>query len=164
MIEGRHYLLSFLKKKGGKNLLLYNHSLKDCYKGSFHKSFFNYLQKLNSFFDINYLAKSATSLGALDLSLDRFISKNTKVNHFSSNHLNLIYYIGCNQIKLKNSFLFKNMAHKLFLYQNSHGDNFFWFVDFFLPSYSYLEKLTGSYINCFGILRKTRQHFFREIK
>ena len=71
---------------------------------------------------------------------------------------NLFYYIGCNDIKV-NSFLFnkKNLAHKTFFYQNSHGDNFFNFADYFFPSYSFLEKQSGYYINCFGILKKNRQ-------
>lgn len=118
------------------------------------------MQRLNRNFHINYLVKSAASLGALDLSLNRFISKRTKMNYVTSKNFRLIYYIGCNQIQSNNINLIKNLAHKIFIYQNSHGDNFFWFMDFFLPSSSYFEKESGSYINCFGILRKTRHLYF----
>ena len=70
----------------------------------------------------------------------------------------LFYFIGCNDIKV-NSFLLNKykLAHKTFFYQNSHGDNFFNFADYFFPSYSFLEKQSSYYINCFGILKKNRQ-------
>merc|ERR1712167_423265 len=71
---------------------------------------------------------------------------------------NLFYYIGCNDIKVDSGLLNKyKLIHKTFFYQNSHGDNFFNFADYFFPSYSFLEKQSGYYINCFGIFKKNRQ-------
>ena len=49
------------------------------------------------------------------------------------------------------------IAHKTFFYQNSHGDAYFNFVDYFFPSYSFLERQSSYYTNCFGILKKNRQ-------
>lgn len=161
IIEGRHYLLNFFRKNLGFNLLLYNQELKNCYKTLFHRSFFSFLRKSNKLFAIVYLAKTASSLASMDLSFNRYIIKKKKLNSHGKD--NLYYYIGCNKINLnKYTISKKALAHKTFIYQNSHGDNFFWFMDFFLPSYSYFEKEFGYYTNCFGILRKTRKlTFFR---
>jgi NADH-quinone oxidoreductase subunit G len=159
IIEGRHYLLNFFKKNLGLNLLLYNHELKNYYKTIFHRSFFCFLKKLNNLFTVIYLVKTASSIANLDLSFNRYIIKKKKLNSYGKD--NLHYYIGCNKINLTNYVISKKaLAHKTFIYQNSHGDNFFWFMDFFLPSYSYFEKELGYYTNCFGILRKTRKLTF----
>ena len=166
IIEGRHYLFGFLKRNLGSNLILYNHELKNCYKTSFHRKFFLYFRKLNKFAETYYLTKGASTLGSLDLSLTRYITKKKRLsnnlsNYFLNRKTNLYYYIGCNSIKLtKYTISKKELAHKIFIYQNSHGDNFFWFMNFFLPSYSYFEKDLGYYTNTFGILRKTRKILF----
>ena len=160
MVEGRYSVLNNLKQTNKSNLLLYNNNLKLSYKATFHRSLFNYLKKLNNSFEIMYLPKTAASVGSLDISFNRSIIKKKTVNLKKKPNMNynLFYYIGCNDIKV-NSFLFnkKNLAHKTFFYQNSHGDNFFNFADYFFPSYSFLEKQSGYYINCFGILKKNRQ-------
>lgn len=160
LIEGRHYLLNSFNSTSS-NLILYSCELRNCYKASFHRTFFSYLKNLNRFFDINYLAQNAASVNSLDLSLNRFIVKRKRKNLSKIDKINnnyLYYYICCNTLKYKKFNSSKKLlAHKTFIYQNSHGDNFFWFMDFFLPSYSYGEKELGYYINTFGILRKTRQ-------
>lgn len=161
MLEGRHYLLSSLRKPLAKNLLLYNSNLNDCYKATFHKLFFNYLKIYK--FHISYLVKSASSFGSIDLSLDRYISKKTKLNFFRKRGVNMRLYIQCNKIQRANTLFLKNLAHDICVYQNSHGDNFFAFMDFFLPSTSYSEKGTAWYTNCFGILRLKRQFFYLEM-
>jgi NADH-quinone oxidoreductase subunit G len=156
LVEGRNPFLNKLKNNLNKNLLLYNSNLKYCYKTIFHKSFLIYLKKI---FDVNYLGKDASSIGYFDLSLDKSINKSKKQFiklRKNTKYTDIFYYIGCNNIKLNSRIFFKNIAHKIFIYQNNYGDNFFWFADFFLPSYSYSEKENGYYINCFGILRKTR--------
>jgi len=161
ILEGRHVLLNSLKKNKDKNLVLYNSNLNDCYKSLFHKSFFNYINIFYSNFQFSYLAKNASSLGAFDLSLDKSISKKSKINFYNKTRLNIIYYIQANSpSETYNSLFLKNTAHNLCIYQHSHGDSFFSFMDFFLPSSSYFEKEFGYYINCFGILRKHRHSFF----
>ena len=160
MVEGRYHVLNNLQKNKNANLLLYGSNVKLLYKAGFHRSLFNYLKNLNNSFEIMYLTKNAASTGSLDISFDRHIIKKKKINvNMKPNmNYNLFYYIGCNDIKLNSFLLNKNkLAHKLFFYQNSHGDNFFSFADYFFPSYSFLEKQSGYYINCFGILKKTRQ-------
>ena len=160
MVEGRYSILNNLKKTNKSNLLLYNNNLKLSYKATFHRALFNYLKSLNNSFEIMYLPKTAASVGSLDISFNRSIIKKRTINlkKKANMNYNLFYYIGCNDIKV-NSFLLNNinLAHKTFFYQNSHGDNFFKFADYFFPSYSFLEKQSGYYINCFGILKKNRQ-------
>ena len=160
MVEGRYSILNNLKKTKKSNLLLYNNNLKLLYKSTFHRSLFNYLKNLNNSFEIMYLPKTAASVGSLDISFNRSIVKKKKVNLKEKVNMNysLFYFIGCNDIKV-NSFLLNKykLAHKTFFYQNSHGDNFFNFADYFFPSYSFLEKQSSYYINCFGILKKNRQ-------
>lgn len=161
LVEGKHFLLNFLQNNNNNSLFLFGNTLEKMYKASFHKVLFSYLKKLNNLIDIQFLSKNSSSLGCLDLSLNRYIIQNKSNNSFnfdSEAKNDLYYYINCNSIKsnyiLQNR---KSLAHKIFIYQNSHGDNFFWFMDFFLPSYSYAEKELGYYTNTFGILRKTRQ-------
>lgn len=160
MVEGRYSILNNLKKTKKSNLLLYNNNLKLLYKSTFHRSLFNYLKNLNNSFEIMYLPKTAASVGSLDISFNRSIVKKKKINLKEKVNMNysLFYFIGCNDIKV-NSFLLNKykLAHKTFFYQNSHGDNFFNFADYFFPSYSFLEKQSSYYINCFGILKKNRQ-------
>lgn len=160
MVEGRYSILNNLKKTKKSNLLLYNNNLKLLYKSTFHRSLFNYLKNLNNSFEIMYLPKTAASVGSLDISFNRSIVKKKKINLKEKVNMNysLFYFIGCNDIKV-NSFLLNKykLAHKTFFYQNSHGDNFFNLADYFFPSYSFLEKQSSYYINCFGILKKNRQ-------
>merc|ERR1711943_80107 len=120
----------------------------------------------NKFFSVTYLCSSASSMGALDLSIDsnNFISKskynfNKKFNGKFKN--NLYYYLGCNNFLLGDfSYLKKMIVHNISIYQHSHVDFYYNFVDFFLPSYSYAESNNNSYINCFGILKLNRQILF----
>lgn len=166
ILEGRHYLFSFFKRSLDSNLILYNNELKDCYKTSFHRSLFNSFKELNKLTEINYLAKGASTLGSMDLSLNRYITRKKRLTNNLSNYSlnkknNIYYFIGCNLLKQnKYTITKKELAHKLFIYQNSHGDNFFWFMDLFLPTYSYFENELGFYTNTFGILRKTRKVLF----
>jgi NADH-quinone oxidoreductase subunit G len=160
MVEGRYSLLNSLKGNKKANLLLYNNNLKLLYKPTFHRALFNYLKNLNHFFEIMYLPKTAASVGSLDISFNRSIVKKKTVNlkRKVNMNYNLFYFICCNDIKVDSFLLNKyKLAHKTFFYQNSHGDNFFNFADYFFPSYSFLEKQSGYYINCFGILKKNRQ-------
>lgn len=164
IIEGGCFFFNFLKKKQPDNkkkfLLFYSSVLNSYYKNEFFKALFQKIISLNKFFELNYLAKSAASIGSLDLSFSRFIKKeknlcNLKKNFFSEG---IHFYIDYNDYK-KNNLIKekKKLAHKTFIYQNSQGDNYALFMDYFLPTYSYLEKDLGFYTNCFGILRKTRQ-------
>ena len=167
-LEGRNSLLNFLKRKNNNinNLLIYSNELKNTYKSSNFRSFFNLLRNFNKFFSVTYLCSSASSMGALDLSIDsnNFISKskynfNKKFNGKFKN--NLYYYLGCNNFLLGDfSYLKKMIVHNISIYQHSHVDFYYNFVDFFLPSYSYAESNNNSYINCFGILKLNRQILF----
>merc|ERR1711959_138032 len=69
-LEGRNSLLNFLKRKNNNinNLLIYSNELKNTYKSSNFRSFFNLLRNFNKFFSVTYLCSSASSMGALDLS------------------------------------------------------------------------------------------------
>lgn len=167
-IEGRHYYFNFLKKDLFNdnvikpNLLIYSSELKKNYKNSCYRVFFNSLRELNKFFVIVYLAKGASSTASLDLSVDRFnISQkrfDTSCEKTTEDFCN--YFIGCNEFLL-NSVTFLNMYnHQMSIYQHYSGDNYFNFVDFFLPSYSHYESEKEFYINCFGILRLTKRNFF----
>mgnify|MGYP000953579416 CR=1 FL=1 len=160
MVEGRYSILNDLKKTKKSNLFLYNNNLKLLYKPTFHRSLFNYLKNLNNSFELMYLPKTAASVGSMDISLNRYVVKKKIINlkrKINMNY-NLFYYIGCNDIKVDSGLLNKyKLIHKTFFYQNSHGDNFFNFADYFFPSYSFLEKQSGYYINCFGIFKKNRQ-------
>merc|ERR1711862_595477 len=71
-LEGRNSLLNFLKRKNNNinNLLIYSNELKNTYKSSNFRSFFNLLRNFNKFFSVTYLCSSASSMGALDLSID----------------------------------------------------------------------------------------------
>lgn len=169
ILEGRHYLLNFLKKNlTQENLLIYSSELKKCYKNLGYRSFFNYLKKLNKFFSITYLVNGVSSMGALDLSIDvnrsinrvegSFLLKNkNKTKVFKDSFL---YYIGCNQFFLGNKNFTNSLVHKISIYQHSVGDKYFEFIDFFLPSYSFSDIGNEYYINTFGILKITRQFFF----
>lgn len=160
MVEGRYSLLNNLKKTKKSNLVLYNNNLKLLYKPTFHRSLFNYLKTLNNSFEIMYLSKTAASVGSLDISFNRSIvkKKTLSLKKKPNMNFNLFYFIGCNDIKVDSILLNKlKIAHKTFFYQNSHGDAYFNFVDYFFPSYSFLERQSSYYTNCFGILKKNRQ-------
>ena len=161
LIEGKHFLFNFLKNNNSNSLILFGNDLQKTYKSSFNKVLFAYLKNLNKLIDIQFLSRNASSLGCLDLSLSRSIIQKKNNNIFEKDlesKNNLYYYINCDVIQQNITMLNrKYLAHKTFVYQNSHGDNFFWFMDFFLPTYSYAEKDLGYYTNTFGILRKTRQ-------
>ena len=145
-----------------KELVEDSSELKKNYKNSCYRVFFNSLRELNKFFVIVYLAKGASSTASLDLSVDRFnISQkrfDTSCEKTTEDFCN--YFIGCNEFLL-NSVTFLNMYnHQMSIYQHYSGDNYFNFVDFFLPSYSHYESEKEFYINCFGILRLTKRNFF----
>jgi hypothetical protein len=167
-LEGRNSLLNFLKKKNNNvnNLLIYSNELKNTYKSTSFRSFFNLLKILNKFLSVTYLCSSAASMGALDLSIDsnNLISKskcNFSKKYNGKFNNNLYYYLGCNNFLLGDFFYLKKiMIHNISIYQHSHIDLYYNFVDFFLPSYSYAESNNNSYINCFGILKLNRQILF----
>ena len=163
MVEGRNFLFNFLTRKLTKEtLLLYSSELKKCYKNTFYRSFFNYLRKLNQFFDINFLVMNSSSMSYLDLSMSRYLVKNiTNLHNSSLNTFFCNYYIGCNQYLLgANDFLSSNKS-RLSIYQNFINDeDYFTFIDFILPVYYYYYKQKQFYINCFGILKMSRKIFF----
>lgn len=156
MVEGNYFFYNFLKKNYKKNnLLLFSSDLKVCYKNEFSKTLFNLL---NNVLEINYLARSASSVGSMDLSFSRYIKKKKSLCNLNNNFEGVFFNIGYNYYKKNNLIeIKKKLAHKTFIYQNNKGDNFTLFMDFFLPTYSFFEKNLGFFINCLGILRKTRQ-------
>lgn len=178
MVEGRHHYFNFLVKdiknnKVNPNLLIYSSELKKHYKNAAYRLFFNYLKGINFFFEVMYLSKGASSVGAMDLSIDRSITggfSNYSVDNVAfgdefegnliSNSIN--YYVGCTGNNyLLNAQNFLNMYDtKVSIHQSHTKDDFFNFVDFFLPSYSHYESEKLFYINCFGILKITKKNFF----
>jgi len=178
MVEGRHHYFNFLIKdmrdnKVNPNLIIYSSELKKHYKNTAYRFFFKYLKGINDFFEIIYLSKGASSLGAMDLSIDRSITgavsniyNNNVVfgNEIDANFIDnsINYYVGCtgnNHLLDAQNFL--NMYDtKISIHQSHTKDDFFNFVDFFLPSYSHYESEKLFYINCFGILKTTKKNFF----
>lgn len=161
LLEGRKFIFNFLNKRNLKNyslnLVLYGSELRKSYKNEFYRVFFDYLKKLNNFFEVSYIMNGASSMGSYDLSLDRVVSKK---NLYKNEGFN--YFIGCNQSFIETKGYYTNIdfnLHKLSIYQNSFFDKYFNFCDYFLPTYSHYEKLSEYYINFFGILKRTRQIF-----
>lgn len=161
IIEGGCFFFNFLKKKQPNPktfLLLYSSALNNCYKNDFFKSFLLTIAALNNLFEISYLAKSITSVGSMDLSFSRFIKvENNNCNLKKKKLEGIYFFINYNYYTKTIVTQRKKIAHKTFIYQNAQGDNLALFMDYFLPTYSFLEKNLGFYTNCFGILRKTRQ-------
>lgn len=164
MVEGRNYLFNFLKRnltEPIENLLLYSSELKKCYRNTFYRSFFNYFKTLTSFFEFNYLVQNSGTMGNLDLSINRFITRNIQNINGSLPFFDYCnYYISCNQFLRENSEILINNINRLSIYQNFMNDKYYTFADFFLPSYSFYETEKEFYINCFGILKMTKQFFF----
>merc|ERR1711975_126104 len=72
------------------------------YKYTTYRFFFNYLKSINDFFEVMYLSKGASSIGAMDLAIDRYITGgvNSSSNFACGYEANLIsnsinYYVGC---------------------------------------------------------------------
>lgn len=78
--------------------------------------------------------------------------------------LNLDYfscylYLGSNDDLSFNKNLLKYNSKILNVYQNSHWDEKFNFVDLILPNLSFFEKRTQLYINCLGLIKRVPSLF-----
>ena len=147
--------------------MLYGSELFKLYKNFFYRSFLNYLKRLNNLLEINYLVTEASSMSTFDLALDRFVTKTPVYqNNKSNSNGSLHYYVGLNQPLLGANFSLQKsrLIHKVSIFQNSFFDQYYNFVDFFLPSISHYEAENECYINCFGILKMTQQTFLPEDK
>lgn len=63
-------------------------------------------------------------------------------------------YLGYNHNFKSNTNLVKYNSKILNIYQNSHWDETFDFVDIILPNFSFFEKRSKIYINCLGLLKR----------
>lgn len=70
------------------------------------------------------------------------------------NNFNCYLYLGYNFNLKKNKNLLKYNSKNLNIYQNSHWDENFKFVDIILPNILFFEKRTYLYINCLGLLKR----------
>lgn len=78
-------------------------------------------------------------------------------NLFNSLNLdifNCYLYLGSNINLQFNKNLNKYNSKILNIYQNSHWDENFDFVDIILPNLSFFEKRTQLYINCLGLIKR----------
>jgi hypothetical protein len=149
-----------LKKKNYFFTFYFSNSLLSCYKNVNYKLLFTEMYTYSNMLEINYLAKSANSVGILDLSLSRYIKTEKKVFLFktSSSKEKIFFFFGSMNFKPnKWNEKKKKIAHLSCFSLNSHSEKNNQLIDYFLPTYSYFEKDFGYYINCFGILRSVRQ-------
>lgn len=152
IVEGKYRNVN-LKKTN--SLFLYNHELFNCYKNTEYRSLFNFLKRLNKDLDIFYLAKNVATIASFDLSLEKNILKKTK------KHSNRIYYyLGSNKFLWNINNIMGRLVHNLSIYQNNIGDKYYNFIDIILPSYSFVEAEVEYYLNCYGILKMSRQIIF----
>merc|ERR1712188_365616 len=133
-IEGRYYLANCFPLKHEKNpqlsLILYGSGIRQMYKNTVYKSMFNYLKKVHRYVHVNYLARNVSSIGAYDLALSNYITK--EFNSYKE-ELNTIY-------------------HYIHLPSKMMDE-----IDCFLPSKSPHEIEKSYFINCFGILQIHRR-------
>lgn len=71
-----------------------------------------------------------------------------------SNQFNSYLYLGYNFNIKNNKNLLKYNSKILNIYQNSHWDENFNFVDIILPNILFFEKRTYLYINCLGLIKR----------
>merc|ERR1712137_1003002 len=106
-IEGRYYLANCFPLKHEKNpqlsLILYGSGIRQMYKNTVYKSM------------VNYLARNVSSIGAYDLALSNYITK--EFNSYKEKLNTIYHYIGCNDFEINK----KEIKQKtLSIYQNSH--------------------------------------------
>jgi hypothetical protein len=75
-------------------------------------------------------------------------------NLFHSIEFNCYLYIGYNFNIKNNKNLLKYNSKSLNVYQNSHWDENFNFIDLILPNILFFEKRTYLYINCLGLIKR----------
>lgn len=156
-IEGRYYLANCFPLKHEKNpqlsLILYGSGIRQMYKNTVYKSMFNYLKKVHRYVHVNYLARNVSSIGAYDLALSNYITK--EFNSYKEKLNTIYHYIGCNDFEINK----KEIKQKtLSIYQNSHfPSKMMDEIDCFLPSKSPHEIEKSYFINCFGILQIHRR-------
>merc|ERR1739848_133422 len=154
-IEGRYYLANCFPLKHEKNpqLSLYGSGIRQMYKNTVYKSMFNYLKKVHRYVHVNYLARNVSSIGAYDLALSNYITK--EFNSYKEKLNTIYHYIGCNDFEINK----KEIRQKtLSIYQNSHfPSKMMDEIDCFLPSKSPHEIEKSYFINCFGILQIHRR-------
>lgn len=148
IVEGRNFYFNFLNKNE-KNLILYNNELIKIYNSSMFKSIFAFFQK-NFSFEIEYLTQEASTVNKFELNIDNYLTpkKNKRLCD---------YFINVNENFLINKNYFENTSHTLIIYQHYLRDKFFNFADLILPSKSFNKINSQYYINCFGILKVSRQ-------
>merc|ERR1712227_283957 len=101
-IEGRYYLANCFPLKHEKNpqlsLILYGSGIRQMYKNTVYKSMFNYLKKVHRYVHVNYLARNVSSIGAYDLALSNYITK--EFNSYKEKLNTIYHYIGCNDFEI----------------------------------------------------------------
>lgn len=75
-------------------------------------------------------------------------------NSLNFNILTCYLYLGSNTNLQFNKNLIKYNSKILNIYQNSHWNENFDFVDIILPNLSFFEKRTQLYINCLGLIKR----------
>lgn len=70
------------------------------------------------------------------------------------NQFNCYIYLGYNFFNKNNKNLVNYNSKILNIYQNSHWDENFNFVDIILPNILFFEKRTYLYINCLGLIKR----------
>lgn len=156
-IEGRYYLANCFPLKNEKNpqlsLILYGSGISQMYKNTVYKSMFNYIKKVHRYVHVNYLARNVSSIGAYDLAISNYVTK--EINSYEEISDTIYYYIGCNDFDISKT---KTVKRSLRIYQNSHfPEKMINDIDCFLPSKSPHEIEKTYFINCFGILQIHRR-------
>lgn len=72
----------------------------------------------------------------------------------TKNEFNCYLYLGYNFNIYNNKNLLNYNSKTLNIYQNSHWDENFNFIDIILPNILFLEKRTYLYINCLGLIKR----------
>ena len=163
IVEGRYYLVNFLTnpKVKGSTLLLYGSDLCNIYKNAFYRSFFNALKAINKFMSVNCLVRNVSSVSAFDLGWGKFVNQTSRcslgkeLTKGVTESIN--YYLGCDNYLTRFNITQTFLKNQLFVYQGSSFDKYYNFVDVFLPNVSYYETKHEFFVNCYGLLKRTRR-------
>jgi len=152
-IKGQHFLTNLFVNKKFKPLILISSNLLQQYDSFFYKNFFSFLKRISNF-NINYICYSSARTGSVDLGFYSGIHIPNSFNLLYSNNFSCYLYMGYNFNLKNNKNLLKYNSKILNVYQNSHWDENFDFVDIVLPNILCFEKRTYLYINCLGLIKR----------
>jgi hypothetical protein len=119
------------------------------------------MKAINKFMTVNCLVRNVSSMGAFDLGLSKFVNQTLRfpiVKDLTKGVTESIdYYLGCDNYLTRFNITQTFLKNQLFVYQGNSFDKYYNFVDFFLPNFSYYETKHEFFVNCYGLLKRTRR-------